>query len=360
MRLAEELRFLIGHAHSVSRLGGAGINDVGAKDPGMTGTESVGALAGDAYYGLLFQLPIFAGQAWRGVWQTGVLTQNFRYAMCNEAFEGRPFREVCQVLRRFGYEGIEIAPFTLAADPLDITPPQRREFREIMAEEGLGFVGLHWLLVTPKTIHVTTPDKALRDASWQYVSNLIDLCADLGGNGPDNGVMVFGSPKQRSSTGGLSTAEATRNFVDGLAGIAPHAAERGVTILMEALPHSQSDVVHTLEEAVAVVREIDSPGVRTMFDSHNSEDETEPHDELIAKYFELIRHVHVNEMDGRHPGGAMGKSGGYDFVRIFRALKRLGYRGWISLEAFDFEIGGERIASETIEYLKKQEELAGL
>jgi sugar phosphate isomerase/epimerase len=167
--------------------------------------------------------------------------------------------------------------------------------------------------------------------------------------------MVFGSPKQRSSTGGLSPSEATRNFVGGLAGIAPHAVERGVTILMEALPHSQSDVVHTLAEAVEVVREIGSPGVQTMFDSHNSEDETEPHDALIERYFDLIRHVHVNEMDGRHPG-----TGNYDFVRIFRALKCLGYRGWISLEAFDFEIGGERIASETIEYLKKQEELAGL
>jgi sugar phosphate isomerase/epimerase len=72
--------------------------------------------------------------------------------MCNEAFEGRPFREVCQALRGFGYEGIEIAPFTLAADPLEIGPDRRREYREIMAGEGIGFVGLHWLLVTPKTI----------------------------------------------------------------------------------------------------------------------------------------------------------------------------------------------------------------
>jgi sugar phosphate isomerase/epimerase len=208
--------------------------------------------------------------------------------------------------------------------------------------------------VTPKTIHVSTPDKALRQASWKYVSNLIDLCADLAGNGADNGVMVFGSPKQRSSTGGLTAAEARRNFVDGLAGIAGHAADRGVTILMEALPHSQSDVVHTLEEAAAVVREIDSPGVRTMFDSHNSEDETEPCDVLVERYFDIIRHVHVNEMDGKHPG-----TGDYDFVRLFRALKKLKYQGWVSLEAFDFEIGGNRIASETIEYLKKQEEMAG-
>jgi sugar phosphate isomerase/epimerase len=142
--------------------------------------------------------------------------------------------------------------------------------------------------------------------------------------------------------------------VEGLASVAPRAEERGVTILMEALPHSQSDVVHTLADAAAVVREINSPAVRTMFDCHNAEDETEPHDRLIERYFPLIRHVHVNEMDGAHPG-----TGSYDFVRIFRALMRLDYRGWISLEAFDFAAGAETIAAETIGYLKKQEALAG-
>ena len=65
----------------------------------------------------------------------------------------------------------------------------------------------------------------------------------------------------------------------------------------------------------------------------------------------MIRHVHVNEMDGRHPG-----TGNYDFKSIFAALKRLDYRGWISLEAFDFEVGGETIASESIAYLKQKEE----
>src|SRR5437899_6284728 len=105
----------------------------------------------------------------------------FRYAMCNEAFERQPFAEVCRVLKRLGYEGIEVAPFTLAADPLEISPAQRQEYRDIMAGEGLAFAGLHWLLVTPKQIHVSTPDQALREQSWQYVKTLIDLCGDLAG-----------------------------------------------------------------------------------------------------------------------------------------------------------------------------------
>lgn len=279
------------------------------------------------------------------------MSQPFRYAMCNEAFEGQPFASVCKTLCSLGYEGIEIAPFTLAPDPLDVTPAQRAEYKRIIAGEGLQCVGLHWLLVTPKPIHVTTPDAKLRTESWAYVRNLVDLCSDLG----DNGVMVFGSPKQRSSTGGLTPAEATKNFIDGMASIADHAQSRGVTLLMEALPKSQSDIVTTLEAAAGVVHAIHHPAVRTMFDTHNAEDETDPHSAAIERYFDLIRHVHVNEMDGKHPG-----TGDYDFVSVFKTLKRLNYQGWVSLEAFDFSFGGERIASETIEYLKRREAEANL
>ena len=137
----------------------------------------------------------------------------FRYAMCNEAFETRPFHEVCRNLRSFGYEGIEIAPFTLAAHPLDVVPARRRELREIMASEGISFVGLHFILMGPAPLHITTPDRELRERSWQYVRHLVDLCVDLG----PGAIIVFGSPKQRTATGGMTAAEATRHFVEGLA-----------------------------------------------------------------------------------------------------------------------------------------------
>jgi D-psicose/D-tagatose/L-ribulose 3-epimerase len=268
----------------------------------------------------------------------------FRHAICNEAYGKRPLAEVCRSIREIGYTGIEIAPFTLAESPRDISADTRREYRGAIQSEGLGFVGLHWLMVSPKGLHVTTPDESLREKSWRHIRDLIDLCADLG----DDGIMVFGSPHQRS-TQGISVEEATRYYIEGLAGVAPHAEARGVTILVEALPRNQSDVINTLAEAAAVVDEIGSPAVQTMFDTHNAADETEPHAAVVERYFGIIRHVHVNEMDGRHPGTA-----DYDFVPIFTALRKLGYAGWISLEAFDFSPGAEKIAAESLRYLQKE------
>jgi sugar phosphate isomerase/epimerase len=270
----------------------------------------------------------------------------FRHSICNEAFEKWPFAAACRAIREIGYTGIEIAPFTLAEKPSEVTAAARKEYARIMQDEGLTFVGLHWLMMSPPGLHVTSPDAEVRRRGWEHIRDLIDLCADLDPGG-GNGVMVFGSPKQRGTTGGLSRAEATRHMADGLASVAPQAAERGVTVLLEALPLNQCDVVQTLKEAVQIVEEIDSPSIQTMFDVHNAIDESDPHAELIERNFAHIRHVHVNELDGRHCG-----AGDYDFRPILEALNRLSYNGWISLEAFDFSYGPERLAAESLRHLE--------
>ncbi len=269
----------------------------------------------------------------------------FRHSICNEAFDKWPFVDACKAIRKAGYTGIEIAPFTLAETPGEVTAAQRAGYRDIMSSEGLTFVGLHWLMLSPKGLHVTGPDEALRRRSWDHIRALIDLCADLG----PGGVLVFGSPNQRKTTGGLNREQATRNYIDGLASVAQQAESRGVTVLVEALPVAQSDVVQTLAEAVGIVDEINSPAIRTMFDVHNAIDELESHAVLVDRYFEFIHHVHVNELDGRHCG-----AGSYDFGPIFEVLQRRGYSRWVSLEAFDFTPGAERLANDSLRHLENQ------
>lgn len=273
------------------------------------------------------------------------MAYTYRQAICNEAFEGWDFAEAARAIRMAGYTGIEIAPFTLAEDPWTVPLSKRKELRAIMAGEGLTFVGLHWLMVSPKGLHVTTPDDAVRARSWLHIRNLIDLSGDLG---PDS-VMVFGSPFQRGTTGGSTVAAATRRFVDGIASVAKQAQDRGVTILIEALPVEQADVVTSLDEAAQYVDEIGSPAVQTMFDVHNAINEKEPHSVLIERHFNKIRHVHVNEMDGGYCG-----TGDYDFKPVLATLKRLDYKGWVSLEAFDFKPGAETIATGSLRYLEAQ------
>ena len=78
-----------------------------------------------------------------------------RFAICNETFEGWEWQRVCRSVKSAGYDGLEVAPFTLAGTPAEVTGAQRNEYRDIIGSEGLVFVGLHWLMVSPKGLHVT-------------------------------------------------------------------------------------------------------------------------------------------------------------------------------------------------------------
>ncbi len=255
-------------------------------------------------------------------------------------------------MRSLGYAGFEIAPFTLDPDPVSFSATKRAEVRSLISGEGLTFVGLHWLLMAPLGLHITSHDAAVRQSSWRYVNALVDLCADLTGPG-DQPVVVFGSPKQRSSTPESSSQEATKRFIDGMAKAAPHAEHRGVTLLVEALSPSQTDVVTSLDEAVQIVKQIGSPAVQTMFDVHNAIDELSPHAELIRRHAPYIHHIHVNEMDGREPG-----MGDYDFSTLLRTLDEIDYAGWVSLEAFDFSRDAREVAARSINHLKAAQSAA--
>jgi sugar phosphate isomerase/epimerase len=272
----------------------------------------------------------------------------YRFATCNELFEKRPFAEVCRKLRTLGYEGIELAPFTLGEDPAGISKAKRTEIGSQIADAGLHFVGLHWLLTAPPGLHVTARDEIQRRHTWEYVGRLIDLCGELAQfSNCQESVVVFGSPKQRSSNGGLSPKECVDIFAQELARAAPKAQAASVTLLLEALSPSQTDVVTSLAEAVSIVEQIDSPAVQTMFDVHNAIDEVEPHTELLRRFMPHIRHVHVNEMDGREPG-----MGDYPFDTLLATLAQLNYCRWVSLEAFDFSRDSYDVAARAISHLK--------
>ena len=270
----------------------------------------------------------------------------FRYAMCNESMQGMKWAEQCELLAKAGFRGIEIAPFALAQKGIEEIAPRKRQAMVLaMKNAGIECVGLHWLLSPPpRGLHVTTPDAKVRAKSLRYFHKLIDFCGDLGGK-----IMVFGSPKGREAVKGISVQEATKYLTESLAGVADHAQQRGVKILLEPLGHNQTDVVNTTAETMKIIEEVHHPALQTMFDFHNTIDEKIPFHEIIEKYFAHLYHVHVQEMDGRYLGAGNGVK---DFGRAFQALKDLHYDQWVSLEVFDFSPGPKTIAKESMKALK--------
>ena len=104
-----------------------------------------------------------------------------KFAICNETYQGWDFERTCAHIAETGYDGVEIAPFTLNDDPRDLTEADAIRFEKIATSAGLEVVGLHWLLVKPSWLHLTTPDDLLRKDTVRFASHLARFCAALGG-----------------------------------------------------------------------------------------------------------------------------------------------------------------------------------
>ena len=88
-----------------------------------------------------------------------------KFAICQELFEDWSWERQCGFIAEVGYQGIEVAPFTLAPRITDVDATRRRELRQVAENHGLQIIGLHWLLAKTTGLHLTTGDAAVRRAT---------------------------------------------------------------------------------------------------------------------------------------------------------------------------------------------------
>jgi len=267
-----------------------------------------------------------------------------RHAVCNELFGKLDFEESCLMTARYGFQGVEIAPFTLFDGSKNVDIKKIHKIKQILDQAGLKFVGFHWLFLSPKGLHITSPDLAIRKKSWDHLKRLVDITGEWGG-----GVLVLGSPKQRNAIG-ISLKEALEYLKEDLSKIAPYAAERNSTILIEALPKKHTNIINTLEESKQLIRSINKVGINGMFDFHNCADENIPWSELIENNFDIIQHIHLNGANGSYPS-----TKNINFIPAFQKLADKKYNGWISLEIFHKSDNPELILSKTRNFLIEME-----
>jgi sugar phosphate isomerase/epimerase len=267
-----------------------------------------------------------------------------KYAICNETFQGWEWDRTCRFVAEVGYDGIEVAPFTLAADARELAPEDRLEIRAAAAAAGLPITALHWLLVSPEGLHVNSPDAAVRVETRAYLEALVDLAGDLGAE-----VMVFGSPKQRRIAEGVSREQAEAWAEATVRSLIPRLEARGVTLAMEPLPAPEADLWLTADETMAFVRRIGHPSVGLHLDVKSMCAEGDPV-EVIGRYGGEAAYFHANDSNRRGPG-----FGEVRFSPILRALNEAGYDGWVSVEVFDYRPDPETIAVESLRALKAAE-----
>jgi sugar phosphate isomerase/epimerase len=268
-----------------------------------------------------------------------------RLTLCNEVVRDLAFERQCAMAAALGYAGLEIAPFTLGEEALRLPAARRSALRRACCDAGIAVSGLHWLLVAPPGLSITTCEEAVWSRTVDVMHRLIDLCADLGGS-----YLVHGSPEQRRIASEPDRCLAARRGEAAFAAAASRAATANVTYLIEPLAAPHADFITSIAEAARIVRNIASPAVKTMLDTRAASlGEHVPADQLLRHWLPsgLIAHVHLNDRSGRAPG--QGKD---QFGPVLEVLCEMRYAGWIGVEPFEYVPDGPLCAARAIGYVQ--------
>lgn len=268
----------------------------------------------------------------------------FKISICNELFQGWPIERVFEYAAQLGYDGVEIAPFTLADSVTEISPKRRNAIRRAAEDNGIEIVGLHWLLVKPEGLYINHPDEFIRIQTQEYIEALIHFCADIGGK-----ILIHGSPHQRTVKKGWNFKDSWDWAIETFKVSLKAARQRNVIYCMEPLSTTQTNFINTVEEAIRFVKEVRHPNFKMVFDCRSAYASERSLIEALLHTLDsgYLRHVHVNDSNGSGPG-----FGEIKFTPILKTLLKNGYKGFLSVEVFNFSPDPQTIASLSIGYLK--------
>lgn len=266
-----------------------------------------------------------------------------KFGMCNEFCQDWQIEQVFDLAKEVGYDGVEIAPFTLAESVTEIDAARRKQIRREAEKRGLEIAGLHWLLVSPKGLYMNHPDEAIRAKTSDYLHHLIDFCGDLGGTR-----MIIGSPKQRNVLETDTFDACWQRTVEAFRKLAQRAEDRDIVLCIEPLSPKETNFIQTMADAIRMVEDVDRPAFRLMADVKAMSSEARPIPAILAGAAPYLNHFHANDPNLLGPG-----FGELDYAPIVEALREIGYDQWVSVEVFNFEPGPRVIAEQSFEYLQR-------
>lgn len=268
-----------------------------------------------------------------------------KIALCNEVLGHLDFAEQCRIAAALGYDGLEIAPFTLSSEPAGISQQLRNNYRAIAQDHGINITGLHWLLMAPDGLSITDNDKHIAQKTRDHMLAMVELCADLGGK-----TLVHGSPAQRMIAAGKDKESAVQTAMEHFHAVGEASHEAGLIYCIEPLARELTNFINRIDEALDLIGQIKGRGLATMLDTSAAwAAEDQSPEALLDQYLPAgkIAHVHFNDTNKRGPGQGM-----HPFASIIKILSKHRYAGTIGVEPFDYYPDGATAAARAIGYIR--------
>lgn len=165
-------------------------------------------------------------------------------------------------------------------------------------------------------------DPAARPKFLSDISHTAALAVDLS----CEKLIVFAGPL----VPGLSRKQQHASIVEGLLAAADTAADAGVTLVLlplNPIDHPDSFLTSS-DEGFAIVREVNHPQVRLLFHTYHQQISEGNLTKRINDNFDLIGHIQVADVPGRHEPG----TGEINFDYLFGLLREKEYKGYVGLD----------------------------
>jgi D-psicose/D-tagatose/L-ribulose 3-epimerase len=218
-------------------------------------------------------------------------------------------------LKAAGFDGVEIPVF-------GGTPDDYKPLRAELDKNGLKCTTV--TILTAET-NAVSPDAGVRDRAVHWLKTVVDINHVLGAEtvcGPyHSAIGVF------SGTG--PTADEKKRSADVLRQAAEHARQAKLMLAIEYLNRFECYLLNTAAGAVELVKMVDHPNFRTMYDTFHAHIEEKGQATAIRTVKPVLAHVHISENDRGTPG-----TGQVNWDAAFGTLAEIGYDGWMVIEAF--------------------------
>jgi D-psicose/D-tagatose/L-ribulose 3-epimerase len=218
-------------------------------------------------------------------------------------------------LKKAGFDGVELPLFDGDA----------RHYQALRRElDNLGLACTTVTVTNPQNSPIS-PDPAIRRQALDRLRWAIEMTATLGGEnlcGPYHSPLgVF--------TGQGPTDDEKKRGVEVLRQAAEEAQKHQVMLAIEYLNRFECYFLTTAADARALVKAIDHPHFRMMYDTFHANIEEKQVSPVITSIADVMIHVHLSENDRGTPG-----TGHVLWDETFQALRQVKYDGWMVIEAF--------------------------
>lgn len=215
---------------------------------------------------------------------------------------------------KYGYHGIELALESIKDVDAD-------DLRVLLKKTGMEVSCISTGQVfSVSGLYFTHPDRGKRKELIQIFRGLMSLAKDFGGLINIGRCRGYYSREQ-------SRDEVERLFIETARLLCDEALEMGVDLILEPVNRYETNFINNLDQGAYFIDRIDRKNIFLMPDLFHMNIEDAVMGEALLKYASLIKYIHFADSNRSAPG-----KGHIDFTDIFENLRKMDYRGWISVE----------------------------